>query len=77
MTNEPRLSLARAFEVFLSDGDEMSEIPTEEKLSIIWPIEYKGTAEDRARLHHQSESRTSSLGRDGAGAKARVGLLGG
>lgn len=73
--NESRLSLARTFEVLVSHRDEMSEVATEEKISSIRALEYKGAAEDRAHLRHQSESPTSSLGRDGAGAKTRVGLV--
>ncbi len=74
--NEPGLSLARTFEVLVSHRDEMSEVATEEKISSIRALEYKGTAADRAHLRHQSESPTSSLDRDGAGAKTGVGLVG-
>ena len=38
-------------------------------------FEYKRASEDRAHLCHQSESPTSSLGRDGTGAQTRVGLV--
>jgi len=74
--NEPRLSLARTFEVLVSHRDEMSEVAAKEKISSIRALEYKGAAKDRAHLRHQSESSTSSLGRDGAGAKTRAGLVG-
>ena len=74
--NEPRLSLERTFKVLVSHRDGISEVAAEEKISSIRALEYKGTAEDRAHLCHQSESPTSSLGRDGAGAKTRVGLVG-
>lgn len=74
--NEPRLSMVRTFEVLVSHRDEMSEVATEEKISSIRALEYKGAAEDRAHLRYQSESPTSSLGRDGAGAKTRGGLVG-
>lgn len=73
--NESRLSLERTFEALVSHRDEMSEIATEEEISSIRALEYKGAAEDRAHLRHQSESPTSSLGRDGTGAKTRVGLV--
>lgn len=73
--NESRLSLERTFEVFVSHRDEMSEVATEEKISSIRALDYKGAPEDRAHLRHQSESPTSSLGRDGTGAKTRVGLV--
>jgi hypothetical protein len=73
--NESYLSLERTFEVLISHRDEMSEVVTEAEISSIRALEYKGAAEDRAHLRHQSESPTSSLGRDGAGAKTRVGLV--
>ena len=73
--NEPRLSLVRTFEVLVSHRDEMSEVVTEEEISNIRALEYEGAAEDRANLRHQSQSPTSSLGRDGTGAKTRVGLV--
>jgi hypothetical protein len=72
---ESRLSLERTFEVLVSHRDEMSEVATEEKISSIRALEYKGASEDRAYLRHQSESPTSSLDRDGTGAKTRVGLV--
>jgi len=74
-TNESRLSQERTFEVLISHRDEMSEVPTKEKISSIRALEYKRAAEDRAHLRHQSESPISSLGRDGAGAKTRAGLV--
>ncbi len=74
--NEPHLSLACTFEVLVSDRDEMSEVAAKEKISSIRALEYKGATADRAHLCHQSETSTSSLGRDGAGAKTRVGLVG-
>ena len=74
-TNESCLSLERTFEVLVSHRDEMSEVATEEEISSIRALEYKGAAEDRAHLRHQSESPTGSLGRDGTGAKTRVGLV--
>ncbi len=73
--NEARLSLERTFEVLVPHRDEMSEVATEEKISSIRALVYKGASEDRAHLRHQSESPTSSLGRDGTGAKTRVGLV--
>ncbi len=73
--NESRFSLERTFEVLVSHRDEMAEVGTEEEISSIRALEYKGAAEDRAHLRHQSESPTSSLGRDGTGAKTRVGLV--
>lgn len=73
--NESRLSLERTFEVLVSHRDEMSEVAAEEKISSIRDLEYKGASEDSAHLRHQSESPTSSLGRDGTGAKTRVGLV--
>ena len=72
--NESYLSLGRTFEVLISHRDEMSEVATEEEISSIQALEYKGAAEDRAHLRHQSESPTSSLGRDGTGAKTRIGF---
>ncbi len=74
--NEPRLILGCAFEVLISHRDEMSEVPAKEKISSIRSLEYEGTAEDRANLRHQSKSTTISLGRDGAGAKTSIGLVG-
>jgi len=74
--NESRLSLERTFEVLVSHGDEISEVAAKEKISSIRALEYKGATEDRAHLRHQFETSTSSLGRDGAGAKTRVGLVG-
>ena len=76
MMNESRLPLERTFEILVSHCDEMSEVATEEEISSIRALEYKGAAKDRAHLRHQFESPTSSLGRDGAGAKTRVGLVG-
>ncbi len=73
--NESRLSLERTFEVLVSHRNEMSEVATEEEISSIRALEYKGAAEDRAHLRHQSESPTSSLDRNGTGAKTRVGLV--
>ena len=73
--NESRLSLERTFEVLVSHRDEMSEVATEEKISSIRALDYKGASEDRTHLRHQSESPISSLGRDGTGAKTRVGLV--
>lgn len=73
--NESRLSLERTFEVLVSHCDEMSEVATEEKISSIRALDYKGTPEDRAHLRHQSESPTSSLGRDGTRAETRVGFF--
>ena len=67
--------MERTFEVLVSHRDEMSEVATEEKIASIWALVYKGASEDRAHLRHQSESPTSSLGRDGTGAKTRVGLV--
>ena len=74
--NEPRLSLARTFEVLVLHRDEMSEVAAKEKIASIRALEYEGTAENRAHLRHQSESPTCSLGRTGAGVKARVGFVG-
>ena len=74
--NEPRLSLGRAFEVLVSHRNEISKVATKENISSIWTLEYKRTAEDRANLRHQSESTTSSLGRDGAGTETSVGFVG-
>ena len=73
--NESCHSLERTFEVLVSHRDEISEVATEEEISSIRALEYKGAAEDRANLRHQSQSPTSSLGRDGTGAKTRVGLV--
>ena len=73
--NESRLSLERTFEILIPHRDEMSEVVAEEKISSIRALLYKGASEDRAHLHHQSESPTSTLGRDGTGAKTRVGLV--
>lgn len=73
--NVSRLSLERTFEVLVSHRDEMSEVATEEAISSIRALEYKGAAEDRAHIRHQSKSPTSSLGRDGTGAKTRVRLV--
>lgn len=73
--DESRLSLERTFEVLVSHHDEMSEAATEEKITSIRALYYKGASEDRAHLRHQFESPTSSLGRDGTGATTRVGLV--
>ena len=73
--NESRLSLERTFEDLVPHRDEMSEVAIEEKISSIRALVYKGESEDRAHLRHQSESPTSSLGRDGTGVKTRVGLV--
>jgi hypothetical protein len=73
--NESRLSLERTFEDLVSHRDEMSEVAIEEKISSIRTLVYKGESEDRAHLRHQSESPTSSLGRDATGVKTRVGLV--
>ena len=75
MIYESRPSVERTFEVLVSHRDEMSEVATEEKISSIRTLEYKGATEDRAHLRHQSKSPTSSLGRDETGAKTRVGLV--
>jgi len=74
--NEPLLSLASTFEVLVSHRDEVSEVAAKEKISGVRAFEYKEATEDRAHLRHQSETSTSSLGRDGARAKTRVGLVG-
>jgi len=50
--NESRLSLERTFEVLVSHRAEISEGATEEKMSSIRALEYKGAAEDRAHLRH-------------------------
>lgn len=73
--NESRLYLECTFEVLVSHHGEVSEVATAEKVSSIWAFEYQGAAEHRPHLRHQPESPTSSLGRDGAGAKTRVGLV--
>jgi len=73
--NESRLSLERTFEVLVPHRDELSEVATEEKISSIRALIYKGASEDRTHLHHQSDSPTSSFGRDGTGAKTRFGLV--
>ena len=74
--NEPLLSLASTFEVLVSHRDEVSEVAAKEKISSIRALEYKEATEGRAHLRHQPETSTSSLGRDGARAKTRVGLVG-
>jgi hypothetical protein len=56
--NEHRLSLARTFEVLVSHRNEVSEVAAKEKISSIRALEYKGAAEDRAHLRHQSASST-------------------
>ena len=73
--SESHISLEQNFEVLVPYRNEMSEVTTEEKISSIWALVYKGASEDRAYLRHKSESPASSLGRDGTGAKARVGLV--
>jgi len=54
MMNESRLSLERTFEFLVSHRDEMSEVATEEKISSIRALDYKGASKDRAHLRHQS-----------------------
>ncbi len=73
--NESLFSLERTFEVLVPHRNEMPEVAAEEKISNIRALVYKGESEDRAHLRHQSESPTSSLGRDGTGVKTRVGLV--
>ena len=73
--NESLLYLERTFEVLVPHRDEVSEVAAEEAISSIRALVYKRAYEDRARLRHQSESPTSSLGRDGTGAKTGVRLV--